>query len=592
MCRLPDGRIGHASTGEDTGAFAPILCFESAAARVDVTLFAAARDQPIELLPNAWQAVFYPMRRLVQADGQRFAFAHPYSASLVIALPTEGGSTGLCALSGLREAGDWECFRLVEITTASPELLAIMEQAAKLHGMSGPGGLRASLERADAPGEREAIARLVPERDYEQLAAAFLADAALRERVLLAAGPDPYATGLRNLVATAPGMPAARRGWLRRQAPPAQVDLSNDARFSEFSANTQDGTYRSFVHKLNAVLRRRRAPSKRLCVLTTMRDEGPYILEWLAHHRRLGVDHFFIYSNDNKDGSDDLLGALSRSGVITWIENKDATSNIQIKAYAHCLSIVPGILDYEWCALLDADEFIVVQDGVFDGIGEYLTWQEARPVDVVSLPWAIFWSSGQARWTDELSLKRFDRQNHGSGLGKSVFRPRKFTFSYPHHPASADHTAAVIVRDNTGDAITYRRGQMTGHEIPEARYRAAWINHYFSRSAEELLWKWSRGRGDSQLIAPFADMPDDFVNGFMQHFDRAEMNVPDAVSSRLPGVRAEIAALLGLPGVRDAYDHIIRERQKWSARTSDLVGQLQKQTLSDVKKSFLALLTA
>ena len=57
--------------------------------------------------------------------------------------------------------------------------------------------------------------------------------------------------------------------------------------------------------------------------MTAVRNEGLYLVEWLAYHRQLGVDAFFIYANDNDDGSDALLAALSRAGVVNWIREHD-----------------------------------------------------------------------------------------------------------------------------------------------------------------------------------------------------------------------------------------------------------------------------
>ena len=510
----------------------------------------------------------------------------------MIALPlVDGEKSNVCVNSGLREAGDWECFRFKCCTLPSPALLATADAATRLLAQWKAGSLRASIARNDSAAECEFIARVAPEHDFEQLAAAIKQDTDLRDRLLKLAGADPYAIGLRNLLATEPEPPQRRRWFSRRLkgATSAHVDLANDGRFVELGAASQEGTYVSFVQKTNAVLRRLRIPSKRLCVLATMRDEGPYILEWVAYHRSLGVEHFFIYSNGNKDGSDALLRALSKEGVITWIENTGSTANVQRKAYGHCLSIVPNILDYEWCAVLDADEFITLRDGYFGTIDEYIGWQESQPVDVIALPWAVFWSNGHVRWTDELSIQRFNRQNQGSGLGKSLLRPRKLTFSHPHHPASADHTVSVVVRDCMRQQITYSRGQLTGYELPDARYETAWINHYFSRSAEELLWKWSRGRGDGQS-SHFAVMSDSFVVGFMQHYDNCEMLISDGVTHKLPAVRQEIESLLSLPGVRDAQIEVIARRVEWASHTPELVSQLMTQDLSEIKQAFLRLL--
>ena len=43
-------------------------------------------------------------------------------------------------------------------------------------------------------------------------------------------------------------------------------------------------------------------PSGRTLIVTCMKNEGPFILEWLAYHRMIGVDDFLIYTNDCDDG--------------------------------------------------------------------------------------------------------------------------------------------------------------------------------------------------------------------------------------------------------------------------------------------------
>jgi hypothetical protein len=41
-----------------------------------------------------------------------------------------------------------------------------------------------------------------------------------------------------------------------------------------------------------------------------MKNEGPFILEWLAWHRAIGVQDFLIYTNDCTDGTDTFLMLL------------------------------------------------------------------------------------------------------------------------------------------------------------------------------------------------------------------------------------------------------------------------------------------
>ena len=38
-----------------------------------------------------------------------------------------------------------------------------------------------------------------------------------------------------------------------------------------------------------------------LAVVAIMKDEEPYVKEWLDYHLLAGVDHFYIYDNDSKE---------------------------------------------------------------------------------------------------------------------------------------------------------------------------------------------------------------------------------------------------------------------------------------------------
>lgn len=62
-------------------------------------------------------------------------------------------------------------------------------------------------------------------------------------------------------------------------------------------------------------------PKTRALIVTCMRDEGPFILEWLAHHKSIGFTDFLIYSNDCEDGTDQILDRLHEMREITHIPN-------------------------------------------------------------------------------------------------------------------------------------------------------------------------------------------------------------------------------------------------------------------------------
>ncbi|MBL4751427.1 MAG: glycosyltransferase family 2 protein [Amylibacter sp.] len=44
-----------------------------------------------------------------------------------------------------------------------------------------------------------------------------------------------------------------------------------------------------------------------------MKNEGPYLLEWVAHHKALGFDHIVVCTNDCEDFTVEILKCLVKS---------------------------------------------------------------------------------------------------------------------------------------------------------------------------------------------------------------------------------------------------------------------------------------
>ena len=52
-------------------------------------------------------------------------------------------------------------------------------------------------------------------------------------------------------------------------------------------------------------------------VVSTMKNEGPYILDWVAHYKTLGFDHILVCTNDCTDPTVDILLRLQELGYVT-----------------------------------------------------------------------------------------------------------------------------------------------------------------------------------------------------------------------------------------------------------------------------------
>ena len=58
-------------------------------------------------------------------------------------------------------------------------------------------------------------------------------------------------------------------------------------------------------------------------IVGCMKNEAPYILEWVAYHRAIGVDNFLIYTNGCEDGTTEILDRLQALGMLQHRNNDE-----------------------------------------------------------------------------------------------------------------------------------------------------------------------------------------------------------------------------------------------------------------------------
>ena len=103
----------------------------------------------------------------------------------------------------------------------------------------------------------------------------------------------------------------------------------------------------------------------RTLIVTCMKDEGPFILEWLAWHRAIGVTDIVVFTNDCTDGSDRLLDRLDTMGLVTHLPNPavatGATAFQPIAlAFAEHMHATRAA---DFFISMDVDEFINIHPG-------------------------------------------------------------------------------------------------------------------------------------------------------------------------------------------------------------------------------------
>jgi hypothetical protein len=128
-----------------------------------------------------------------------------------------------------------------------------------------------------------------------------------------------------------------------------------------------------------------------ICACAIVRDELPFIDEWLAYHRLLGVDRFFIYDDSpSLDLHEFLAPHRQYVTVLNWFGRSDGGvgQNRQLKAYND--GVRRARSQFEWICFLDIDEFISLPN--YADLASFL--KDFRSFGQISLPWLLFGHNG------------------------------------------------------------------------------------------------------------------------------------------------------------------------------------------------------
>lgn len=333
-----------------------------------------------------------------------------------------------------------------------------------------------------------------------------------------------------------------------------------------------------------------RAPSGRTLVVTCMKNEGPFILEWLAYHRLIGVDDFLIYTNDCTDGTDTLLDLLQARGLVTRRDNPYRT--IRAKPQHAALSAAaeePSVQRAGWIICMDVDEFIDVHVGdgrlmdLYGAVGE---------ANMISLTWRLFGNSDHDRYEDALVTERFTRcaprlirRPHQAWGIKTLFQNlgyfRRFGI---HRPLDVVREAVGNIRWVNGSGAAMPKGMLkTGWRsgIDSYGYDLATLNHYSVRSVESYLVKRDRGRvnhvardqGEAYWFRMNNNAEED--RSIQRHLPAlrkalaellADPEIAAAHAASVAAHRARIADLLADPDYRGLFDSLSSDRMKRLSR--------------------------
>ncbi|MFK7835079.1 MAG: glycosyltransferase family 2 protein [Sulfitobacter sp.] len=310
----------------------------------------------------------------------------------------------------------------------------------------------------------------------------------------------------------------------------------------------------------------------RITAVTCVKNEGPFLLEWIAYHRLIGVTDFLFYSNDCTDATDRMLDRLEDHGVVAHLPNPAKNRNYQMQALKaakqHKL-----VKRADWVWVADVDEFpnIHVGDHTFPALIDACGDPQA-----ISLTFQFMANGGIEDFVDQPVITQFVHSHNPDIWGadtaievKSLVR-RDFPTDYfgAHRPFHDEKRKGISWTDGAGRPVPgpflRRANKRRIRAFPARGAREfATLNHYALRSLDSYLVKNDRGDVNREHRA--------FDDSYWRERNDAG-HLDDSILRYADDLQAEMARLKALDGIAalhaEAVGHHIAKRDALLAQQS------------------------
>ena len=237
-------------------------------------------------------------------------------------------------------------------------------------------------------------------------------------------------------------------------------------------------------------------------IVGCMKNEAPYIVEWVAYHRAMGIDNFLIYTNGCEDGTSEILDRLQELGVLQHRNNDEWKGNSPQQYALNSALNEPVIKNAEWIIHIDVDEFMNVRCGN----GTVQDFIQAVPdATNVAMTWRLFGHNGITQLNEDFVIDQFETcapkfcpkphtvwgfktmfKNIGAYEKISCHRPNKLDEGFQNKVKWVNGSGKDMTKDVAENGWRSSKKNI-GYDLLQ-------LNHYALRSAESFLIKRQRGR--------------------------------------------------------------------------------------------------
>ena len=224
---------------------------------------------------------------------------------------------------------------------------------------------------------------------------------------------------------------------------------------------------------------------KSIAIVAIARKENPYINTWIQYHRKLGIDHVYVYDNSHGD-EERLKISRENSDYTTVIPAYDETC-IQKRVYTS------GYYDFgkfhDYLLFIDIDEFLTLMK--HDNVSDYVEYLEkvCPGFHVARLHWEIYDDNDAVTRDTSIPVYQFftrlastERGLENQTVTKSLVKTKLpgITFRSCHFPSS--DSMELINCNGNGEFINPDNQWIEPRAVEFAKLR-----HYVTKTISEFM---------------------------------------------------------------------------------------------------------
>ncbi|MFV0421540.1 glycosyltransferase family 92 protein [Oleidesulfovibrio sp.] len=252
-------------------------------------------------------------------------------------------------------------------------------------------------------------------------------------------------------------------------------------------------------------------------ICAIVKDEDPFLEEWIFYHHLLGFEHFILFDNQSAIPLTRSLKRFVKNGLVTVHEI--AGKSMQLPAYRQCLQQHGH--QFKWLAFFDLDEFLVLKE--HKDVRLFL--DEYRDHAAVAVHWVPFGSGGYISRPQGLVTERYFET-----LNSPVERMHVKCITQPRYtdgtrdPHCFSYVAGLYCVDENQNPVMNALAPFT--------VRKAQLNHYHFKSQQDYEEKKAKGRADNVNLSHSRKLEDFYAQS------RAHTEKDYAAMRQSPHVRS------------------------------------------------------